>query len=86
MCTVAAVAAASGAASVRVWAIMSGGRRPRGGCPLPEGVHVDYPPFMLTILLAARNLMADWIGCGPSPSIPWVRRGTANKVSDRIEK
>ena len=39
----AAVAAAPGAASVRVWTIMSRGRGPRGGPPLPEGVDVDYP-------------------------------------------
>ena len=23
--------------------MMSGGRGPRGGCPLPEGANVDYP-------------------------------------------
>src|SRR5713101_359124 len=37
------VAAAPGAASVRVWEVMSRGRRPRVGRPLPEGVDVDYP-------------------------------------------
>ena len=26
------------------------GLGPRGGRAVPEGVHVDYPPFMLTIL------------------------------------
>jgi len=38
-----AVAAAPGAAGVRVWAIMSGGRGPRGGRAVPEGANVDYP-------------------------------------------
>ena len=40
-------AAASGAASVRVWEVMSRGRRPRGRCPSPEGVDVAYPPDQL---------------------------------------
>jgi len=37
------VASAPGAASVRVWETMSRGRGPRGGRPVPEGVHVVYP-------------------------------------------
>jgi len=39
MCT---VAAGSWAAGVRVWEDMSLGRRPRRGCPPPEGVDVAY--------------------------------------------
>jgi hypothetical protein len=38
-----AVASAPGAASLRVWEIMSRGRGPRGGRAVPEGVRVDYP-------------------------------------------
>jgi hypothetical protein len=38
------VAAASGAASVRVWQLTSWGRGPRGGRPPPEGASVGYPP------------------------------------------
>jgi len=41
MCT---VAAASGAASVRVWHITSPGWDPWTERPLPEVVHVAYPP------------------------------------------
>ncbi len=40
-----AVPSAPGVAGVRVWAIMSRGRGPRGGPPPLEGVHVDYPPW-----------------------------------------
>jgi hypothetical protein len=40
MCT---VASAPAAFRVRVWAVMSRGRGPRG-CPPPEGVDVAYPP------------------------------------------
>jgi hypothetical protein len=44
MCTVAAaVAAASGAASVRVWHITSRGWDPWTERPLPEVVRVAYP-------------------------------------------
>ena len=43
-----ALAAAPGAASVRVWAIMSRGGGPRGGRAVPEGVHVDYSPVSST--------------------------------------
>ena len=39
-----AVPSAPGAASVRVWHLMSRGRGPRTGPPPPEGVHVDNPP------------------------------------------
>jgi hypothetical protein len=39
-----AVAAAPGAASVRVWPVMSRDWGPRGGRAVPVGVHVDYPP------------------------------------------
>src|SRR6266571_5942872 len=39
-----AVAAASGAASVRVWEVMSRGWDPWTERPLPEGVRVAYPP------------------------------------------
>jgi len=38
-----AVASAPGAASVRVWQVVSRGRDPRPGRPSPEGVHVAYP-------------------------------------------
>ena len=38
-----AVAAVPGPAGVRVWEVMSLGRRPRGRCPPPEGVDVAYP-------------------------------------------
>ena len=38
-----AVASAPGAASVRVWQVMSRGRDPSQGRPPPEGVHVAYP-------------------------------------------
>ena len=38
-----AVASAPGAASVRVWPVMSRGRDPSQGRPPPEGVHVAYP-------------------------------------------
>ena len=51
MCTVAA------AGSVRVWAIMSRGRGPRGGPPPLEGVHVDYPPATEMLVRQPFHLM-----------------------------
>ena len=39
------VPSAPGAASVRVWEIMSRGRGPRGGRAVPEGVHVACDLF-----------------------------------------
>jgi hypothetical protein len=42
----ASVASAPAAFRVRVWAVMSRGRRPRGGCPPPEGVDVAYPQVL----------------------------------------
>jgi len=41
------VASAPAAFRVRVWEVMSRGRRPRGRCPSPEGVDVGYPPDQL---------------------------------------
>jgi len=42
-----AVAAVPGPAGVRVWHLMSRGRRSRGRCPSSEGVDVGYPPDQL---------------------------------------
>jgi ABC-type branched-subunit amino acid transport system permease subunit len=53
-----AVAAAPGAASVRVWPIMSRGRGARGGRPVPEGVHVDYPLLTLSFAFSSATLLS----------------------------
>ena len=55
MCT---VASAPAAFRVRVWEVMSRGRRPRGRCPSPEGVDVGYP---LVKRLAVAHLLCAFL-------------------------
>ena len=59
-----AVPSAPGVAGVRVWAIMSRGRGPRGGPPPLEGVHVDYPPATEMLVrqpfISCSGLSCEW--------------------------
>jgi hypothetical protein len=54
-----AVAAVPGAASVRVWEIMSRGRGPRGGRPPPEGADVALDEAGWPCQVAIRSLPQD---------------------------
>ena len=56
-----AVPSAPGAASVRVWQVMSRGRDPSQGRPPPEGVHVGYPLIVQVALLALQRLIPRWL-------------------------
>jgi hypothetical protein len=66
--------ASAPAAFVRVWHLMSRGRGPRGGRPLPEVVRVAYPRA------AARSIAVDgdcvvYTTLGPCNNLPTVNDG-----------
>ena len=70
-----AVASAPGAASARVWQVMSRGRGPRTGPPPPEGVYVAYPlelRLLFTLGLLALGGLAALAGALLTAAGEWA--------------
>ena len=72
------MASAPAAFRVRVWAVMSRGRRPRGGRPLPEGanhiagVQADYMQIHINVTVNIRLVKSDWLQ--PTSQEGWRNR------------
>jgi hypothetical protein len=69
------VPSAPGAAGVRVWEVMSRGRGPRVGRPLPEGVHVEYALNLKTAKAFELTIPPSLLGRRGSPSSGSRNRG-----------
>ena len=52
---------------------MSGGRGPRGGRAVPEGVHVDYPHAQVAAILNERGLRTGAGEAFDAGRVQWVR-------------